>query len=124
MVPRVTGSESVPAHSTNRSQSQTVRKVVQQPRSVSVATHSNSTVTKCIIRENVFFADMIHQDWAENQSASHYQSTVNERCIRVVVDAGNTFFIPAGWIHAVYTPQDSIVRLYILFVMAKHGMCI
>lgn len=23
--------------------------------------------------------------------------------------AGNTFFIPTGWIHAVYTPSDSLV---------------
>lgn len=61
-------------------------------------------------RERVFFADMVHQEWTETRPTSHYHNTVNDRCHRVVVNAGNTFFIPAGWIHAVYTPQDSIVR--------------
>ena len=30
-------------------------------------------------------------------------------CARVVVDPGETFFIPSGWIHAVHTPVDSLV---------------
>jgi len=25
------------------------------------------------------------------------------------LNAGDTFFIPTGWIHAVYTPKDSLV---------------
>jgi len=32
-----------------------------------------------------------------------------ERCGRVELEPGNTFFIPSGWIHAVYTPIDSLV---------------
>jgi len=32
-----------------------------------------------------------------------------ERCGRVSLEPGNTFFIPSGWIHAVYTPIDSLV---------------
>ena len=32
-----------------------------------------------------------------------------EKCGRIVLDAGNTFMIPSGWIHAVYTPIDSLV---------------
>jgi len=32
-----------------------------------------------------------------------------ERCGRVVLEPGNTFFIPSGWIHAVYTPTDALV---------------
>lgn len=32
-----------------------------------------------------------------------------EQCGRVELVAGTTFFIPTGWIHAVYTPEDSIV---------------
>lgn len=32
-----------------------------------------------------------------------------ERCGRVELHPGNTFFIPSGWIHAVYTPIDSLV---------------
>jgi JmjC domain, hydroxylase/Jumonji helical domain len=30
-------------------------------------------------------------------------------CIRVDLSAGDTMIIPSGWIHAVYTPQDSLV---------------
>ncbi|XP_067931367.1 uncharacterized protein [Watersipora subatra] len=30
-------------------------------------------------------------------------------CQRVTLQEGNTFFIPTGWIHAVYTPVDSLV---------------
>jgi hypothetical protein len=32
-----------------------------------------------------------------------------EKCGRVVIEAGNTLLIPSGWIHAVYTPEDSLV---------------
>lgn len=32
-----------------------------------------------------------------------------DNCCRITVEAGNTFFIPSGWIHAVFTPEDSIV---------------
>lgn len=40
---------------------------------------------------DVFFGDMV------------------EKCGRVRLNEGNTFFIPSGWIHAVYTPLDSLV---------------
>ncbi|XP_044296786.1 lysine-specific demethylase 2B isoform X2 [Varanus komodoensis] len=30
-------------------------------------------------------------------------------CQRIELKQGNTFFIPSGWIHAVYTPVDSLV---------------
>ncbi|XP_039298773.1 jmjC domain-containing histone demethylation protein 1 isoform X1 [Nilaparvata lugens] len=42
------------------------------------------------------------------QSDIFFGDTV-ERCGRVTLTAGNTFFIPTGWIHAVYTPCDSLV---------------
>lgn len=42
------------------------------------------------------------------QSAVFFGDTV-EKCARVYLTAGNTFFIPSGWIHAVYTPTDSLV---------------
>ncbi|XP_048370703.1 lysine-specific demethylase 2B isoform X2 [Sphaerodactylus townsendi] len=32
-----------------------------------------------------------------------------ERCQRIELKQGHTFFIPSGWIHAVYTPVDSLV---------------
>ena len=31
------------------------------------------------------------------------------KCQRVELEAGNSLMIPSGWIHAVYTPKDSIV---------------
>ncbi|KAJ1649523.1 JmjC domain-containing histone demethylation protein 1 [Dispira simplex] len=40
---------------------------------------------------NVFFADQV------------------KTCYQVTLQPGNTMFIPSGWIHAVYTPKDSIV---------------
>jgi len=30
-------------------------------------------------------------------------------CYEVIVKKGETLFIPTGWIHAVYTPADSLV---------------
>uniref|UniRef100_A0A1A7XUH1 [histone H3]-dimethyl-L-lysine(36) demethylase n=1 Tax=Iconisemion striatum TaxID=60296 RepID=A0A1A7XUH1_9TELE len=30
-------------------------------------------------------------------------------CQRIELNQGNTFIIPSGWIHAVYTPQDTLV---------------
>ncbi|XP_045465756.1 jmjC domain-containing histone demethylation protein 1-like isoform X2 [Harmonia axyridis] len=32
-----------------------------------------------------------------------------DKCVRIILQEGNTFFIPTGWIHAVYTPKDSLV---------------
>jgi F-box/leucine-rich repeat protein 10/11 len=32
-----------------------------------------------------------------------------DKCCRVSLAEGNTFFIPSGWIHAVFTPKDSLV---------------
>ena len=32
-----------------------------------------------------------------------------EKCGKIILDAGNTLLIPSGWIHAVYTPEDSLV---------------
>lgn len=32
-----------------------------------------------------------------------------EKCGRITLEEGWTFFIPTGWIHAVFTPQDSLV---------------
>ena len=32
-----------------------------------------------------------------------------QHCYRFEVREGNTIFLPSGWIHAVYTPRDSLV---------------
>jgi F-box/leucine-rich repeat protein 10/11 len=31
------------------------------------------------------------------------------KCQRIQVVPGHTFFVPSGWIYAVYTPEDSVV---------------
>ena len=28
---------------------------------------------------------------------------------KIILDPGNSLLIPSGWIHAVYTPEDSLV---------------
>lgn len=42
------------------------------------------------------------------QSDVFFGDTV-DKCGRVSLSAGDTFFIPTGWIHAVYTSKDSLV---------------
>lgn len=52
----------------------------------------------------------LYEKWvlSGKQSDVFFGDTV-EKCARVYLTAGNTFFIPTGWIHAVYTPTDSLV---------------
>ncbi|XP_063697320.1 jmjC domain-containing histone demethylation protein 1 [Culicoides brevitarsis] len=52
----------------------------------------------------------LYEKWvlSGKQSDIFFGDTV-EKCGRVYLTAGNTFFIPTGWIHAVYTPEDSLV---------------
>lgn len=52
----------------------------------------------------------LYEQWvlSGKQGDVFFGDTV-ERCSRVTLTAGNTFFIPTGWIHAVFTPKDSLV---------------
>lgn len=52
----------------------------------------------------------LYERWvlSGKQSDIFFGDTV-EKCARVTLTEGNTFFIPTGWIHAVYTPKDSLV---------------
>jgi F-box/leucine-rich repeat protein 10/11 len=52
----------------------------------------------------------LYENWvlSGKQSDVFFGDTV-DKCGRVTLTAGNTFFIPTGWIHAVYTPLDSLV---------------
>lgn len=52
----------------------------------------------------------IFEEWTLSgmQQDVFFGDTVEE-CFRVELSAGNTFFIPSGWIHAVYTLEDSLV---------------
>ncbi|KAJ2551286.1 JmjC domain-containing histone demethylation protein 1, partial [Coemansia sp. RSA 1933] len=50
------------------------------------------------------------ESWSKSpeQSVSLFAESVKQ-CFEVHVKVGNTLFIPAGWIHAVFTPVDTIV---------------
>ncbi|KAK3856195.1 hypothetical protein Pcinc_037467 [Petrolisthes cinctipes] len=52
----------------------------------------------------------LYQRWmkANNQSEMFFGDQV-DTCYRCVVRAGETLFIPTGWIHAVLTPTDTLV---------------
>ena len=52
----------------------------------------------------------LYEKWvlSGKQNNIFFGDTV-EKCARVYLTAGNTFFIPTGWIHAVYTPTDTLV---------------
>lgn len=45
------------------------------------------------------------------QDTTFFPDTIGgpSECARVEVNAGQTFFIPSGWLHAVLTPVDSLV---------------
>ena len=51
-----------------------------------------------------------YQQWvsSSDQSEVFFGERVR-KCYKVVLTSGNTFIIPTGWIHAVYTPKDSLV---------------
>ena len=52
----------------------------------------------------------LYERWvlSGKQSDIFFGDTV-DKCARIALTEGNTFFIPTGWIHAVYTPVDSLV---------------
>ncbi|KAI8612775.1 hypothetical protein BC830DRAFT_1244445, partial [Chytriomyces sp. MP71] len=51
-----------------------------------------------------------YEKWSSSpdQSKIFFGDEVKE-CVEVRITSGNTMIIPTGWIHAVYTPKDSIV---------------
>ncbi|CAE6420679.1 unnamed protein product [Rhizoctonia solani] len=51
-----------------------------------------------------------YEKWSgsENQSTTWFGDLV-DKVTKVELAAGNTMIIPTGWIHCVYTPQDSLV---------------
>ncbi|XP_076345565.1 lysine-specific demethylase 2A-like isoform X1 [Tachypleus tridentatus] len=52
----------------------------------------------------------LYEQWvlSGKQGDVFFGDTV-EKCARVELKTGYTFFIPTGWIHAVYTPEDTLV---------------
>ena len=53
---------------------------------------------------------MLYERWimSGNQGGVFFADMVTE-CQLVKLEAGDTFMIPSGWIHSVYTPEDSLV---------------
>ncbi|KAF8359535.1 jhdm-1 [Pristionchus pacificus] len=51
----------------------------------------------------------MYEEYLKNTESSAFFGTIVETCARVEVLPGNTLIIPSGWIHAVYTPVDSLV---------------
>lgn len=52
-----------------------------------------------------------YEDWcnSDTQGETWLGDLCNDHCIRVDLHEGDTVFIPAGWIHSVWTPEDSLV---------------
>ena len=51
-----------------------------------------------------------YEDWclSENQNWT-FLPEITKECYRVDLSAGDTMIIPSGWIHAVWTPENSLV---------------
>lgn len=51
-----------------------------------------------------------YEEWVlSGKQSDIFFGDIVENCGRFEIPQGGTFFIPSGWIHGVYTPQDSIV---------------
>lgn len=51
---------------------------------------------------------ILYADWVRSKEKTTFLGDIAEGCTRVEVFTGNTVFIPAGWIHAVFTVKDCI----------------
>jgi F-box/leucine-rich repeat protein 10/11 len=51
-----------------------------------------------------------YEKWQqESAKKTEFFGSLAEGCCRLEVPAGATLFLPAGWVHAVFTPRDSVV---------------
>ena len=51
-----------------------------------------------------------YENWTlSGRQGDVFFGDIVDKCGMISLEAGNTFFIPSGWIHAVYTPEDSLV---------------
>ncbi|XP_068608603.1 lysine (K)-specific demethylase 2Bb [Brachionichthys hirsutus] len=52
----------------------------------------------------------LYEDWVlSGKQSDVFLGDRADGCQRVALQKGHTFFIPSGWIHAVYTPEDTLV---------------
>uniref|UniRef100_A0A7R9JX08 [histone H3]-dimethyl-L-lysine(36) demethylase n=1 Tax=Timema genevievae TaxID=629358 RepID=A0A7R9JX08_TIMGE len=53
---------------------------------------------------------VLYEKWVlSGKQGDVFFGDIVKKCGRVTLATGSTFFIPSGWIHAVYTPLDSLV---------------
>lgn len=52
-----------------------------------------------------------YEQWSmdPNMNTTFFPTLVDDPCMLVTLNKGDTLFVPSGWIHAVYTPEDSLV---------------
>jgi len=51
----------------------------------------------------------LYEDWARQPPGkAQFFGARAEGCCRLELPAGSTLFLPAGWVHAVFTPKDSV----------------
>ncbi|KAJ7684794.1 jumonji superfamily protein [Mycena polygramma] len=50
-----------------------------------------------------------YERWSGTELQSSWLGDMVDQVTKIVLTAGNTMIIPSGWIHAVYTPVDTIV---------------
>lgn len=50
-----------------------------------------------------------YEEWCNHPEQNYEWLAKDRQCYRVELTAGDTMLIPSGWIHAVYTPADSLV---------------
>ncbi|KAJ7074402.1 jumonji superfamily protein [Mycena amicta] len=50
-----------------------------------------------------------YEKWSGTELQNTWLGDMVDGVVKVVLTAGNTMIIPSGWIHAVYTPMDTIV---------------
>ncbi|KAG0351845.1 hypothetical protein BG005_008668 [Podila minutissima] len=50
-----------------------------------------------------------YNEWSMNQEANFFSDLVDGQCYKMELKEGDTLFVPSGWIHAVFTPTNSIV---------------
>ncbi|KAG0084070.1 hypothetical protein BGZ92_010228 [Podila epicladia] len=50
-----------------------------------------------------------YAEWCMNQEANFFSDLVDGQCYKMELKEGDTLFVPSGWIHAVFTPANSIV---------------
>jgi len=49
-----------------------------------------------------------YEQWVKCEEKTKFLADITEGCVRLEVLPGNTVFLPAGWIHAVFSVKDSI----------------